>query len=102
MPNTPPGMRECPTRADGAHALFAHVIDGATCQERQRGHFHKCPTCTHCNARLHASSPSGVLANGRALDPARNGQVRNGVLHPLPPPDLQSPAPQAEPRTANR
>jgi len=52
MPNTPAGMRECPTRADGTNALFAHVVSAATCQERQRRHYHKCPTCGFYNARL--------------------------------------------------
>ncbi len=71
MPRTPAGMRECPTRADGARALFAHVIDLATCQERQRGHYHKCPTCAFGNAR-----------NGHALPlVALNGFARNGQSH---------------------
>jgi hypothetical protein len=43
-------MRLCPTRADGAAALIAHTITLAQCQERQREHFHKCPTCVHHNA----------------------------------------------------
>ena len=49
MPNTPLGMRVCPTRVDGEEALFAHVISVSTCQERQRGQFHKCPSCSHRN-----------------------------------------------------
>jgi hypothetical protein len=49
MQITPPGMRVCPTRVDGEEALFAHVISTSTCQERQRGHFHKCPACSHRN-----------------------------------------------------
>lgn len=86
MPNTPPGMRQCPTRADGATALFAHVIDGATCQARQRQHYHKCPTCTHYNARSFAAAPARPL-NGVALGrPSTNGRARNGALAPLPPP----------------
>src|SRR5262245_23427363 len=51
MPNTPAGMRQCPTRADGTHALFAHVIAPSTCQERQRGFYHKCPSCSFYNLR---------------------------------------------------
>ncbi len=70
MPNTPAGMRQCPTRADGAHALFAHVIDEATCQVRQRGHYHKCPTCTHYNARdghpIHGAAANGFAGSGKA------------------------------------
>lgn len=49
MPNTPKGMRICPTRSDGEAALFAHVISVSSCQDRQRGHFHKCPTCSFRN-----------------------------------------------------
>lgn len=49
MPNTPKGMRICPTRSDGEEALFAHVISTSSCQERQRGHFHKCHTCSFRN-----------------------------------------------------
>ena len=56
MPNTPPGMRVCPTRVDGEEALFAHVISVATCQERQRGHFHKCPGCSHRNGAPQAAA----------------------------------------------
>jgi hypothetical protein len=58
MPNTPVGMRVCPTRVDGVPVLFAHVIDVADCQQHQRRHFHKCPTCTFCNART--GLPSGA------------------------------------------
>ena len=60
MPNTPLGMRICPTRADGESALFAHVIPVSTCQERQRGHFHKCPTCSFCNGAERAA-PSDLI-----------------------------------------
>ena len=65
MPNTPAGMRECPTRADGTNALFAHVITTATCQERQRQHYHKCPVCSFYNARANGR-PSLVALNGKA------------------------------------
>lgn len=60
MPNTPLGMRICPTRADGEAALFAHVIPVSTCQERQRGHFHKCPSCSHRNGAPQAE-PSDLI-----------------------------------------
>ena len=56
MPNTPLGMRVCPTRIDGEEALFAHVISVPTCQERQRGHFHKCPGCSHRNGALQSAA----------------------------------------------
>lgn len=60
MQNTPPGMRVCPTRVDGEEALFAHVISTSTCQERQRGHFHKCPGCHHRNGAA-PSGPSDLI-----------------------------------------
>lgn len=47
----PDGMRSCPTRTDGEAALIAHQITVAYCQQRQREHFHKCPTCVHNNTR---------------------------------------------------
>jgi hypothetical protein len=45
-------MHLCPTRADGAPVLFAHMITVTTCQSRQRAHYHKCPTCVYENSRL--------------------------------------------------
>jgi len=45
-----PALQICPTRIDGAAVLFAHKVSGAQCQDRQRGHYHKCFTCTHNNA----------------------------------------------------
>jgi len=88
MPNTPAGMRECPTRADGTTALFAHVIDAATCQQRQRQHYHKCPTCSFCNARI-----------GLAPTPTNGHPVAGaGRLPPLEPP-MRKPAAQAQPAT---
>lgn len=87
MPNTPAGMRQCPTRADGTHALFAHVIALPTCQERQRGFYHKCPSCSFYNPRG-LREPAAPTANGHAHPtvprlpplavPARNGVHPNG------------------------
>jgi hypothetical protein len=51
MQNPTEGMRVCPTRVDGEEALMARSINGDECQRKQREHFHKCPTCTHYNAR---------------------------------------------------
>ncbi|MCK6445823.1 MAG: hypothetical protein L6Q99_05470 [Planctomycetes bacterium] len=51
MPTTPDGMQVCPTRVDGQPVLFAHSVTKAMCQDRQRGHYHKCFTCVHNNAR---------------------------------------------------
>jgi hypothetical protein len=51
MPNPPQGMHLCPTRTNDEPVLIAAMITLATCQQRQREHFHKCPTCVHNNAR---------------------------------------------------
>ena len=51
MPNPPQGMHLCPTRTNDEPVLIAAMITMATCQQRQREHFHKCPTCVHNNAR---------------------------------------------------
>jgi hypothetical protein len=73
-------MRECPTRADGTEALFAHVISPATCQDRQRQHYHKCPTCAFYNARV--STPSVAAIRNGVVAPATaassNGASGNG------------------------
>jgi len=44
------GLQMCPTRIDGHRVLFAHKVTSGQCQDRQRGHYHKCWTCTHNNA----------------------------------------------------
>lgn len=91
MPNTPAGMRECPTRVDGTNALFAHVIEVATCQQRQREHYHKCPTCAFYNARAGATL-TAAEKNGHAgpqvprlpaLEvPSRNGRAARASAVP--------------------
>lgn len=43
-------VRVCPTRIDGAAALFAHRVTVERCQDRQRGRYHKCFTCVYNNA----------------------------------------------------
>jgi len=55
-------LQICPTRIDGAPVLFAHKVDAAQCQDRQRGHYHKCFTCAHNNAY--------VSKNGRPAERA--------------------------------
>lgn len=49
--------RVCPSRRDGADALFAHKVTQAQCQDRQRGQYHKCYTCAYNNAwvQLHGT-----------------------------------------------
>jgi hypothetical protein len=42
-------LRLCPTRIDAAPVLFAHKVSDGQCQDRQRGHYHKCFTCAWNN-----------------------------------------------------
>ena len=42
--------RVCPTRIDGRAALFVHKVSKVQCQDRQRGHYHKCYACIYNNA----------------------------------------------------
>lgn len=51
QPEAPAATRACPTRADGAAALFQHRVTVAQCQSKQRGLYHKCFTCAHANGR---------------------------------------------------
>ena len=51
MDNPREGLHLCPTRVDKEQTLFAHMITTAMCQERQREHYHKCPTCNLNNLR---------------------------------------------------
>jgi hypothetical protein len=50
-------LRICPTRIDRAPVLFAHRVIANLCQDRQRGHYHKCFTCSWNNAwaQIHGS-----------------------------------------------
>ena len=50
MTNATDARRTCPTRADGSEVLIAHRIPVATCQDRQRGMYHKCFTCAYYGA----------------------------------------------------
>jgi hypothetical protein len=49
MANHENGLQLCPTRIDGAPVLFAHKVNQGQCQDRQRGHYHKCFTCAYNN-----------------------------------------------------
>jgi len=40
-------VRTCPSRTDGAPALFTHRISGGTCAGRQSANYHKCFSCEH-------------------------------------------------------
>jgi len=52
-------LRVCPTRIDHAPVLFAHKVTNGQCQDRQRGHYHKCFTCAWNLAwvRAHGAPP---------------------------------------------
>ena len=47
-------LRMCPTRIDAAPVLFAHKVTDGQCQDRQRGHYHKCFTCAFNNVYVQA------------------------------------------------
>ena len=67
----PTGLQICPTRIDGAPVLFAHKVNASQCQDRQRGHYHKCFTCVHNNAY--------VAKHGKAVPaPAERRKVQVG------------------------
>ena len=94
MPNSNAEKRHCPTRVDGADALIEHVIDVTTCQSRQRRHYHKCPTCAHCNGTALTAplaKPKGKPA-GRVLS----------ALAPATSEPTAAPEPLAAPVTAQR
>ena len=44
------GLQVCPTRIDGSPGLVTHKITRGVCQDRQRGRYHKCFTCSYNNA----------------------------------------------------
>jgi hypothetical protein len=50
-------LRVCPTRIDRAPVLFAHKVAATQCQDRQRGHYHKCFTCSWNNAWIELHGP---------------------------------------------
>jgi hypothetical protein len=74
--DTAAGLRQCPTRADGAVVLIAHTITSATCQERQRALYHKCFTCVHRNDRTLAETAVRRLPAPER--PPANGLAGNG------------------------
>ena len=43
-------LRSCPTRIDGAPALFAHKVTPSLCQGRQQNRYHKCFSCAYGDA----------------------------------------------------
>jgi len=55
-------LQLCPTRIDGVQALLAHKVTHAQCQERQRGSYHKCFTCTFNNAYATQRARPAALA----------------------------------------
>jgi hypothetical protein len=67
---TPNGaLHVCPTRIDRAPVLFAHKLSGPQCQDRQRGHYHKCFTCAWNNAwlALHGKPVEGAAVERRSF-----------------------------------
>jgi hypothetical protein len=47
-------LQICPTRIDGSPVMFAHKVDRARCQDRQRRRYHKCFTCAWNNGYVAA------------------------------------------------
>lgn len=70
MTTPPNGMHVCPTRTDGHSVLFAHSITPGMCQDRQRGHYHKCFACVHNNARANGNGSVAILGALTKLPPA--------------------------------
>lgn len=68
MPEPTSGLQLCPTRIDGAPVLFAHKVTQGQCQDRQRGHYHKCFTCAYNNAFVAKNGkplPANAPADGK-------------------------------------
>ena len=84
MPDPEQKLQICPTRVDGSPALFAHKVDRARCQDRQRKRYHKCFTCAWNNNYVAAhGEPAHGLELARAEDPglaapAVEGEVVKG------------------------
>ena len=72
QPGSPNGeLHLCPTRIDGAPALFAHRVSNGQCQDRQRGQYHKCFTCAWNNVF--------VALHGRPAQTERAREVKKVV-----------------------
>ena len=65
-------LQICPTRIDNHPVLFAHRVSPGQCQDRQRGHYHKCFTCVHNNAYV---SRRGVPVEAPKLALAKKERV---------------------------
>lgn len=75
MTSTEQGLRVCPTRVDGQPVLFAHRVDQARCQERQRQRYHKCFTCALNNSYV---ATHGEPDSGRKHTAAAESAVKVG------------------------
>ena len=74
MSDTHSHTRVCPTRTDGAAALFAHRVSQQACQDKQRGRFHKCYTCAFNNAYVAENGlPPEIVAQPPAPAPETPG-----------------------------
>ena len=61
------GLQTCPTRIDGSPGLFAHKVTRGTCQDRQRGRYHKCFTCAYNNAYVAVNGPPPEVEAAKEL-----------------------------------
>ena len=66
-------LRLCPTRIDGAPVLFAHKVGVSQCQDRQRGHYHKCFTCAYNNQLVASRGVPGPAEGPREKRVVRVG-----------------------------
>lgn len=60
-------LRVCPTRIDRAPVLFAHKVVAGQCNDRQRGHYHKCFTCAwnHAWVKAHGTPEASPTVERR-------------------------------------
>jgi hypothetical protein len=83
MSQPPQGQsRVCPTRTDDRPALFAHKVNQAQCQDRQRGRYHKCYTCVFNNAWVASKGRPGNQL--RSTAPAEAGALVKPELVAVP------------------
>ncbi len=88
--------RVCPTRIDGATALFTHKVTVPHCQDRQRGRYHKCFTCSYNNGFVAAKGPRPSAAPKRVGKKASVKELTKAAIKASDPVDAAE-GPSAEP-----
>ena len=82
MGNRSGHVQVCPTRIDGASALFAHRVTAQQCQDRQRGRYHKCFTCLFNNAYV---AKHGMPGTASHAEPEVEVEVEQAIELPAEP-----------------